>query len=814
MFELLTLGGVNLRGEEGEEIRSVLAQPKRLALLIYLALASPHPFQQRDTLLGLFWPEADQKHARAALRQALRYLRQALGEDVLINRGVGEIGIAEGAVYCDADAFERLLDEGDLESALALYRGNLLPGFFVTDAPGFERWLEAHRSRLRRAAVGVAWSVAASAEEEGRLDDAKQWARWAVKQAPADEMALRRLMAMLDRFGDRAAALHAFETFSRRMRAEYELEPSPETMALMEAIRARNTVDSDALLDTTDPVSVEDAAPTVDPQRVLVTVFENQTGDPSLDPVGSMAADWIAQGLSRVDELDVIPLTAAMASSRFAQRAAGGEGHAARVQVMAEETGAGTIVSGAYYASASRLQFQPRITNAMDGDILQTLAPVQAPVKAPLSAIEILQERVLLALVPRLDERTQHIRAAQQPPSYEAYRTYIEGMQHFIRGAWKDALASFQRSVAIDPDYELPLIVSAIAHWNLGELAAADAIAHQVDVHREELGTFEHALLDMVRAWLRGDWGAAHEAAMRQARLAPGSIAHFQVAEEARRLNQPEKAVDILTQIDPNRGEMRGWIFYWLELTRAYHRLGHHRRELEAAQKARVCHPNHPVAQLMELRALSALGRVEEVQRCLNQSLARPQGRVPQPGALMREAALELRAHGCPELAQELFKRSLDWYCDRPAHEQSSPAHRRSLARACYYAGRWEEAQALFEDLASDEADASAAFHHGRLQVHLDLGYLGALAIRRHDPERVEQIEKELATLPRSYLFGKNTYWRAVMAALREEKAQAVALLRQAFGEGLPHEIFIHTDMHFEALHTYPTFRELMQPNG
>ena len=34
----------------------------------------------------------------------------------------------------------------------------------------------------------------------------------------------------------------------------------------------------------------------LDPSLIVVAVFENQTGDPKLDPVGRMAADWIMQG--------------------------------------------------------------------------------------------------------------------------------------------------------------------------------------------------------------------------------------------------------------------------------------------------------------------------------------------------------------------------------------------------------------------------------------------------------------------------------------------------------------------------------------
>ena len=63
----------------GAELRSVLAQPKRLALLGYLAAATPPGPQRPDTLLGLFWPELDDEHARNALSKAVHFLRRVSG---------------------------------------------------------------------------------------------------------------------------------------------------------------------------------------------------------------------------------------------------------------------------------------------------------------------------------------------------------------------------------------------------------------------------------------------------------------------------------------------------------------------------------------------------------------------------------------------------------------------------------------------------------------------------------------------------------------------------------------------------------------
>src|SRR5260370_17488300 len=55
----------------------VFGNKKALALLAYVGLhPGPHP---RERLADLLWPDADVADARASLRTALNYMRQALG---------------------------------------------------------------------------------------------------------------------------------------------------------------------------------------------------------------------------------------------------------------------------------------------------------------------------------------------------------------------------------------------------------------------------------------------------------------------------------------------------------------------------------------------------------------------------------------------------------------------------------------------------------------------------------------------------------------------------------------------------------------
>jgi DNA-binding SARP family transcriptional activator/Tol biopolymer transport system component len=234
--ELRVLGTLRLTAPDRPDAGKLTHQARRAALLVYLATATPRGAHRRDKLHALFWPELDQDRARGALNQAVYVLRATLGEDAIVPRGNGALALAD-FVWCDAVAFEAALDAGKVAEALALYRGDLLDGFFISGAPEFERWLEGERERLRRRASEAAWAFAETRAAEGDAVEAEQWARRAADLIPADEAAVRRLMTFLRGLGDRAAAIRAYEAFVARLRQEYQLEPSRETEVLAASIR-------------------------------------------------------------------------------------------------------------------------------------------------------------------------------------------------------------------------------------------------------------------------------------------------------------------------------------------------------------------------------------------------------------------------------------------------------------------------------------------------------------------------------------------------------------------------------------------------
>ena len=814
-LDLSVLGRVALCRTD-EPVRPVLAQPKRLGLLVYLALRRPDGFISRDELLGVFWPESTERRARASLRQALRFLRGHLGDDVVANRGDGEVGIPRGAVACDAVAVHRAVEEGDDAAAVDRYGGELLPGFLLAGVHEFDRWLHAERQALRAAAVAAALRLADAAEARNDLEEAAARVRWALDQEPTDEAVARRLISLLARAGNRGAAVAAYRDLVVRLRETLDLDPSPETAELIAHIReGGGPAGSDRL----------GGGRALSPQRVLVLPLQDLTGDPDLSTVGGLAADVVAQGLASVPELEVVPPMAAM-NAPGAKLPAGreppdGTGLTAERIGLAHRTHAGTLVEGSYHIEGDRLHLRPRITDITKGRLLEAPDPVVGSAAEPLDAIQALRDRIATTLAPVLSRRSVHVREAAKPPSLEAYGAYIDGLDRFIRGEWRKALDHFRAAAEDEPDYALPRIVSAITHWNLVELDAADAIAREAARVRNSLGRFERAVLDTVLAWLDGDWAAAHAAASIQAEMAPGSIPHFQVAEEARRLNRPREAREVLSRVDPEAGEMRGWIFYWIELTAAHHLLGEHQRELEAAHRCRRLYPDNPVAALLEVRANAALGRPDDVARVIDEALTLPGDREPHPGALLREAALELRAHGAADSAGPLLERAVAWYRERAEDADRDggglePRLRRERGRTLYLAGRLAEARTIFTELheTGGEGVQPVGHHHGQLQAHLDAGYLAVIAAREGDRAELDRWRRHLESLRGRFLYGAPWHWLAAVTALEDDADRAVSLLRRAFADGLPHELFVHTDPHLLRLRGHDAFDALMRPRG
>src|SRR5438067_3125507 len=142
ILRLQTFGGLALVGADAPELGQ---QRRRLAFLALLATAGDRGLT-RDQLVATLWPESAAPAGRHALEQLLHAVRRSLGESAFV--GTNPLRLDPAVVESDVAEFDAALARGALADAVALYLGPFLSGFYLTDAPGFERWVESERARL------------------------------------------------------------------------------------------------------------------------------------------------------------------------------------------------------------------------------------------------------------------------------------------------------------------------------------------------------------------------------------------------------------------------------------------------------------------------------------------------------------------------------------------------------------------------------------------------------------------------------------------------------------------------------------------
>jgi len=469
MIEFRMLGTLHLTDAAGHEVKRLLTRSRRLALLAYLAAATPRRFHRRDSLLALFWPELDQEHARAALRQALHVLRGALGGDVVATRGDEEIGLDFTGLWCDVVAFDEAIAAGQLAAAVDCYKGDLLDGFFISGAGEFERWLERERARLRDAVSGAARTLIEQCEAAGDVAAAAQHARRATRLARHDEDLVRRFVTLLDRLGDRAGAVAAYDDFAECLRVDLETEPAAETTALIAAVRERQTA---------APVTLSG------PQFGAVTRSGHRWGSVVAVVVaaGLLVASaanrpgplWPRPVSGRVQSIAVLPFTNLSADTLHAWYADGltealttdlGRIRSLRViarasvipfretskspQVIGQELHVDGLVEGGVQQSGDRVRVDVRLVNAATGYQLWA-----DRFEEPIGNRFVLEDRVARGILASLSLRPSL--AASSTQNRAAYDAYLRAELRLWRENREDnsvAIKWLEQAVALDPDF-------------------------------------------------------------------------------------------------------------------------------------------------------------------------------------------------------------------------------------------------------------------------------------------------------------------------------------------------------------------------
>jgi len=206
-----------------------------------LAVAAMHGTAgaSRSRLVALLWPDHSDEDARSALRQCLHVLRRALGTaaDGLDSEG-DHIVLREAAFDVDVRRFEALAgcaDVASMQSAAELYRGDFLDA--LDAGVEFTPWAEAERQRLRDVAQGLLVRMSDRADGVTASEAVIRFAYRLLANDPVHEGCYRALMQLHARAGLRAKAVQTWVECRRVLRRELDVEPSSQTLALVDELR-------------------------------------------------------------------------------------------------------------------------------------------------------------------------------------------------------------------------------------------------------------------------------------------------------------------------------------------------------------------------------------------------------------------------------------------------------------------------------------------------------------------------------------------------------------------------------------------------
>ncbi|WP_158284734.1 BTAD domain-containing putative transcriptional regulator [Oricola cellulosilytica] len=248
-LKLALARGFQLTDTEGNRI--VLPSRKAQAMVAYLVLSGTFT-ESRERLAHLLWSASDPDHARSSLRQCLKQLKKAFEDHGLDPLDVdrSDVRLHEDAFDTDVISAERQLGVGEICAPLRsgqIQPDNILEGFDDLDEE-FQIWLSVSRQRYR---TQISKALEGMVRNSGGEPLAEAAAEALLAIDPSHEEAHRAVIESYARKGNTAAAIRQYTELWDHLAAEYDMEPSEETLALIARVK----------MGSFEPVSSENGRP-------------------------------------------------------------------------------------------------------------------------------------------------------------------------------------------------------------------------------------------------------------------------------------------------------------------------------------------------------------------------------------------------------------------------------------------------------------------------------------------------------------------------------------------------------------------------
>jgi DNA-binding SARP family transcriptional activator len=221
LLEIQLLGSFLLKWEN-QEVRETLS-PRAQILLAYILIHRHTPLSRRQIAFH-FWPDSPEKQAFANLRNLLSHVRRTLpylDRYLFVDRHSLQ-WLSSLPFFLDVDEFEKAASQGEFETAVSLYKGELLPDCY-------DDWIQPKRESLREDFSNLLEKLIMDLEATRNYERAIRYAYVSLNHDPLKESTYRQLMRLHALLGRRAQAAGIYQQCELILKTELGVETSSET---------------------------------------------------------------------------------------------------------------------------------------------------------------------------------------------------------------------------------------------------------------------------------------------------------------------------------------------------------------------------------------------------------------------------------------------------------------------------------------------------------------------------------------------------------------------------------------------------------
>lgn len=423
-------------------------------------------------------------------------------------------------------------------------------------------------------------------------------------------------------------------------------------------------------------------------ETLAALYFDNETGDESLDGLGSYLSLVLTESFAEQKDVKTVSANTVKENMKFAGYLP--DNAEGKISFF-EATGARLTVGGRIFPlNDSLLSIKSYLSDALTGEDIHFFEEVIGNINDKQTLARDLKEKILGYWVTQEDVTAGKYNA----PKYEAFLAYEEYFYQYIHRFSGDAGKFIEKATSLDSTFNLALIYQASLYFETRRFEEGDSIFAILERRKGQLTPYEALTLKKEEAFPENDKQKHYDASMDLYKLYPKDpLAIFQAVYSYNTFDQHHKAVSVVENSDLQHFDFEhtGAQFFLREISTAYYFSGQFQKTVDVIE--RYLPKNGTLWSIWQyyifaLVELDQKGKIDELIADYEGKLGR---NLPYSAIFARSAARKYFLMGDLELAKKYSEQSISIF------NKTNSGQDRLLAELYFLNGQYVKARDLYQ---------------------------------------------------------------------------------------------------------------------